>query len=208
MTSAEIFEQQQIEGSHWQPTSPLQLLQRRALEASMSTLDGTPQFPSVEEAMEGPYAEGWDEAMHKEIEELLQLETWEVVDALPPGRKAIGYKWALRTKHDKTGKFVKFKARLTAKGFAQRPGIDYDEVFAPVARFTSIRLLLSLATAEQLHLRQLDVTAAFPNAQLPESIYMQAPPQLGLPPGRFLKLQRALYGLKQSYSLIGKSLVR
>ena len=99
--------------------------------------------------------------MQKEIKELLELDTWEVVTSLPPGRKAIGFKWALRTKHDKNGKFVKFKARLTAKGFAQRPGIDFKEEFAPVARFTSIRLLLSLAASEGLHLRQLDVTAAF-----------------------------------------------
>jgi hypothetical protein len=112
--------------------------------------------------------------------------------------KAIGYKWALRTKHDKHGKFTKFKARLTAKGYAQRKGIDFNEVFAPVARFTSVRLLLSIAAAEGLNLRQLDVTAAFPNAKLEEEIYMEAPPQLGLSPGHYLKLLRALYGLKQA----------
>ena len=114
--------------------------------------------------------DGWEEATRSEINELLQLHTWEMVSSVPPNKNVIGFKWALRTKHDKHGKFVKFKARLTAKGYAQRKGVDFNEVFTPVTRFTSIRLLLSIAAAGELYLQQLDVTAAFLNAELDEEI--------------------------------------
>ena len=163
----------QTRATSWQAMSVTQLKQR--------LLWHPPQFPTIDEALSGPHVDGWEEAMRSEINELLQLHTWEVVSSIPPNKNVIGFKWALRTKHDKHGKFVKFKARPTAKGYAQRKGMDFNEVFAPVARLTSIRLLLSIAAAEGLHLRQLDVTAAFQNAELDEEIYMGPPPQLNLP---------------------------
>jgi hypothetical protein len=158
--SNEMARVEQTRATSWQAMSVTQLKQRSAV-ASTTDLDGSPQFPTIDEALSGPHVDGWEEAMRSEINELLQLHTWEVVSSVPPNKTVIGFKWALRTKHDKHGKFVKFKARLTAKGYAQRKGVDFNEVFAPVARFTSIRLLLSIAAAEGLHLRQLDVTGTF-----------------------------------------------
>jgi hypothetical protein len=64
---------------------------------------------------------------------------------LPSGCKAIGLKWVFKVKRDPTGKIVKYKARLIAKGYAQIQGVDYDEVFAPIARLETVRLLLALA---------------------------------------------------------------
>ena len=152
--------------------------------------------PSYEETLTGPYVEEWAKAKGVEISNLTRLRTWEVSD-LPPGRKAIGYKWAFKVKRQQ-GVIVKFKARLTAKGCHQKEGIDFKETFAPVARQVSLRYFLSLATAVGLHIRQADVNNAFPNAPLQEEIYMQAPPELNLPLGKVLKLLRALYGLKQA----------
>jgi hypothetical protein len=107
---------------------------------------------------------------------------------------------------EKLGK-IEYKARLTAKGFAQTAGVDFKDTFAPVVKMISIRLLLALSVTEKFILRQLDVNTAFPNALLPESeqIYMKIPPELkyAFPElvwseDAYLRLLRALYGLKQA----------
>ena len=152
--------------------------------------------PTYEETLSGPYVEKWNEAKQVELTNLQRLNTWEV-SKLPHGRTPIGYKWAFKIKREK-GVIVKFKARLTAKGCSQKAGIDYTETFAPVARQTSLRLFLSLASALGVHIKQAEVANAFPNAPLQEEIYMKAPPELGLDDGWVLKLLQALYGLKQA----------
>lgn len=86
----------------------------------------------------------WQLAMSQEMKSIESNETWKLTD-LPRGQKAIGLKWVYKLKKDATGKVVKHKARLVAKGYVQRQGIDYDEVFAPVARIESVRLLIALA---------------------------------------------------------------
>ncbi|KAG6615841.1 retrovirus-related gag-pol polyprotein [Phytophthora cinnamomi] len=94
---------------------------------------------------------------------------------LPKGRKAIGNRWVFRVKENQAGEVERFKARLVAKGFSQKYGIDYDETFAPVAKFTSIRAVLSLAAKYGLKLHQMDVKTAFLNGGLDEEIYMVQP---------------------------------
>jgi len=74
-------------------------------------------------------------------------DTWRVIDP-PPGVHLIGLKWVYKTKRDEAGFVTKFKARLVAKGYVQRQGIDFNEVFAPVARLESVRLLLALTASE------------------------------------------------------------
>ena len=83
-------------------------------------------------------------AMEKEIESLRKNDVWELAD-LPKGRKAVGSKWVLKIKTDAEGSVGRFKARLVAQGFSQKPGIDYDETFSPVARFESVRTVIALA---------------------------------------------------------------
>jgi hypothetical protein len=100
----------------------------------------------------------------KSIEE---NDTWCLAD-LPSGRRAIGLKWMFKVKRDVDGNLVKHKARLVVKGYAQRSGIDYDEVFAPVARLDYVQLLIALATSEGWEVHHLDVKSAFLNGGLQE----------------------------------------
>ncbi|KAG3058279.1 hypothetical protein PI125_g25257 [Phytophthora idaei] len=150
-------------------------------------------------AMESSNAAKWKEACDSEMESLRKNGTWILVP-LPKGRKAIGNRWVFRIKENQDGEIERFKARLVAKGFSQKYGIDYDETFAPVAKFTSIRTLLSLAAKYNLTVHQMDVKTAFLNGLLDEDIYMAQPDGYTDEehPDYVCQLKRSLYGLKQS----------
>ena len=111
---------------------------------------------SVEEAQK---CECWRQAM---VDEMMSIEangTWELVDP-PPRQRPIGLKWVFKTKRDAAGNISKHKARLVAKGYVQRQGIDFDEVFALVARLESVRLLLAHAASEGWLVHHMDVKSA------------------------------------------------
>ena len=91
--------------------------------------------------------EKWVKAMNEEIGAIEKNQTWEVAE-LPKGHKTIGVKWVFKKKMNPKGKVERYKARLVVKGYRQKAGIDYDEVFAPVARMETIRLLISVAAHE------------------------------------------------------------
>ena len=119
---------------------------------------------------------------------------------LPPGRKSIGCKWVFKVKHAEDGSVEKFQGRLVAKGFEQKYGMDYDETFSPVVKFTSIRNVIALAAEKKVHLHQMDVVSAFLNGDLEEEIYMEQPEGY-VQHGKedlVCKLRKSLYGLKQS----------
>jgi len=99
-----------------------------------------------------------------------------VVCDLPKQQRAIGLKWVFKVKKDPQGQIVKHKVRLVAKGYAQRHGVDYDEVFAPVARIETVRLLLALAAQSGWEVHHMDVKSAFLNRDLIETIFVQQPP--------------------------------
>ncbi|GKB23307.1 putative ribonuclease H-like domain-containing protein, partial [Tanacetum coccineum] len=103
------------------------------------------------------------------------LKVWILVD-LPSGKKAIGTKWVFRNKRDERSIVVKNKARLVAQGFRQEEGIDYDEVFAPVARIEAIRLFLAFASFMGFPVYQMDVKSAFPYGTIEEEVYVHQPP--------------------------------
>jgi hypothetical protein len=102
----------------------------------------------------------WRDAMNKEIEAIKSNKTW-VLTTLPEGVKSIGVKWIFKTKLNENGEIDKCKARLVEKGYAQQYGIDYAEVYAPVARLDTIRLIIALAAQEGWSIFQLDVKSAF-----------------------------------------------
>ncbi|CAL1408013.1 unnamed protein product [Linum trigynum] len=104
--------------------------------------------------------EKWREAMKQEIAAIIKNNTW-ILTSLPAGVIPIGVKWVFRTKLKEEGSVDKFKARLVAKGYSQQHGIDYTEVFAPVARWDTIRTFLALAAHHGLTVFQLDVKSAF-----------------------------------------------
>jgi hypothetical protein len=125
--------------------------------------------------------------------------TWELVP-LPKDRKSAGCKWVFRTKRDASGHIVRHKARLVAKGYSQVEGVDFNETFAPVAKFTTIRCMLAIGAIMDLEIHQMDVKTAFLNGELEEDIYMDQP-QGFMQDGKehlLCKLKKSLYGLKQS----------
>ena len=140
----------------------------------------------------------WREAMNTEIQALQANKTWSLV-SLPSHKKPIGCKWVYKITYNPDGTIEPCKARLVAKGFSQVEGIDYRETFAPVAKLTTVRVLLSLASIQGWHLHQLDVNNAFLNGDLYEDVYMQLPPSFGRKgEHRVCKLHKSLYGLKQA----------
>ena len=96
------------------------------------------------EAVRGPCAEEWQRAAREEYDSLMRMRVWELQD-LPPGRKPIGHRWVFKVKRNADGEIQRFKARLVAQGFAQKPGIDYFETYAPVAGLSVTRLLIAAA---------------------------------------------------------------
>ena len=143
--------------------------------------------------------EVWRSAMAEEISAIERNKTWTLVKA-PPGIKPIGVKWVFRMKKDQTGAVVKHKARLVAKGYSQNFGIDYEEIYAPVARFDSIRILIAIAAQLNWNLHHLDVKSAFLNGVIKEDLYVMQPEGFVKrgKESRVLKLTKALYGLKQA----------
>lgn len=146
----------------------------------------------------------WKKAMEEELHSIEENDTWELTD-LPRGRKAVGSKWVFKIKRDENGNILRHKARLVAQGFSQKFGIDYDEVFAPVARSTTLRILLSVAGSRNYHVKHYDIKTAFLNGKLDEEIYMKQPP--GFQEGsKVYKLKKSLYGLKQAARVWNKTL--
>ncbi|KAE8666843.1 hypothetical protein F3Y22_tig00112490pilonHSYRG00048 [Hibiscus syriacus] len=141
----------------------------------------------------------WRDAMDEEIKAIEKNDTWELT-SLPKGHKAIGVKWVYKTKQNAKGEIERHKARLVAKGYSQKAGIDYDEVFAPVARLETIRLIISLAAQNKWKIQQMDVKSAFLNGVLEEELYIQQPSGYEVKghEDKVLKLKKALYGLKQA----------
>jgi hypothetical protein len=140
----------------------------------------------------------WRNAMMEEMNSIMENGTWSLVD-LPPCRKPIRVKWVFKVKWDEHGAVSKYKAHLVVKGYVQRHGIDYDEVFALVARLDSMRLLISLVAHEGWELHHMDVKSVFLNGDLQEEVYVEQPADFIIAgkEHKVLKLKKALYGLHQ-----------
>lgn len=137
--------------------------------------------------------------MIEEMESIEGNSTWRLVP-LPAGHRPIGLKWVYKVKTDSAGNVVKHKARLVAKGYVQQQGIDFDEVFAPVARIESVRLLIALAAQEGWSVHHMDVKSAFLNGELKKEVYVRQPLSFVVEgqEEKVLRLSKALYGLRQA----------
>ncbi|KAL8116743.1 hypothetical protein AgCh_023048 [Apium graveolens] len=137
--------------------------------------------------------------MQAEMEAVERNSTWKLT-TLPKGRKAIDLKWIYKIKRDAAGNITKHKARIVAKGYVQRQGVDFDEVFAPVTRIETIRLLLALTAKGNWEVHHLDVKTAFLNGEIKEEVYVKQPEGFIKPGSEHLvyKLVKALYGLRQA----------
>lgn len=137
--------------------------------------------------------------LKKEYDTLIENKTWILVPR-PSNKKILTNRWVFKTKTNHHGEIEKYKARLVARGHTQELGIDYEEVFAPVARYETIRTLLAASVNEEMHVHQMDVISAYVQGELNDEIYMEQP-EMFVKHGheeKVCKLLKPLYGLKQS----------
>ncbi|GJP64955.1 hypothetical protein CLOP_g21887 [Closterium sp. NIES-67] len=128
---------------------------------------------------------------------IIENDTFDLVN-LPPGRKAISSKWLFKRKTDAGGNIERYKSRLVAKGYQQQEKKDYNEVYAPVVKGTTLRTLFAAAAIKGWVVKQMDIVTAFLNGVLEEETYMEQPEGYNDGSGRVWKLKKALYGLKQA----------
>lgn len=151
---------------------------------------------SVKQALQ---SEEWCVAMKEELEALHNNKTWSLVIP-PPNTNIVTCKWVFKVQKNSDGSFSWRKARLVARGFNQVEGVNFHETFSPVVKFTTVRLVLSFAVSNNWEMRQVDVNNAFLHRDLQEEVYMAQPPGFShkVFPNHVYKLQRSLYGLRQS----------
>ncbi|CAI7908665.1 unnamed protein product [Closterium sp. NIES-54] len=142
-----------------------------------------PEPKTLAEALSGPDAEKWKQSVKEEYDSLLENETWELCE-LPPGKKGISSKLIFRHKYGPDGELTRYKSRLVAKGFQQTKGKDFDEIFAPVGKGTTLRVMLGTAANRGWRIKQMDITTAFLNGIILEELYMLQPEGLDDGSGR------------------------
>ena len=159
---------------------------------------------SYKNALSSPHKDYWRDAISKELNGLMTLNTWDVVtqESIPSGRNLMNCHFIFDLKRNSDGSVAKFKARLVADGNTQKEGIDYSRIFSTVVKMSTLRLLLIIATKRGYFLSQVDIRMAFLQADIDGDLWMRMPP--GLPrydnTGKVLvaKLNKSLYGLKQA----------
>jgi Reverse transcriptase (RNA-dependent DNA polymerase) len=163
--------------------------------AFVASLSNNNEPSTYHQAIKDP---NWRRAMEEEIKALEHNKTW-TWESLPEGKKPIGCKWVFKIKYKPDGSIERYKARLVAKDYNQREGIDYNETFALVAKLVTVRCLLAVASARGWHLHQLDVNNVFLHGDLQEEVYMSPPSGFSCKGGtKVCRLQKSLYGLKQA----------
>jgi hypothetical protein len=153
---------------------------------------------SFEEAIKSEISLKWCGAMAEELRSMNSNDVWDLVEILI-GAKRVGCKWVYQMKYDSKGKIERFKARLIAKGFTQREGIDYTETFSHVSKKDSFRIVIALIAHYDLELHQIDVKTVFLNGDLQESVYMAHHEGFGIEYKEHMgcRLKKSIFGLKQ-----------
>jgi hypothetical protein len=161
---------------------------------------------SYAEAMRRPDATKWQAAMEEEKAAFFANGTWRIVP-IYQSWNLLSSKWVFKIKSDEYGHITRYRARLVAKGFLQREGMDYGDIFSPVVRYSTLRILLALAAHYALFKRHLDCPKAFTQADLDTPCYMKTPPGMKVPVGFCIELLKSIYGLKQASRLFHQLLV-
>jgi len=172
----------------------------------MDENDGDPEPRSVTECKNRHDWGKWKNAIQTELDSLNKRKVFGPIVLTPVDVRPVGYKWVFVRKRNEKNEIVRYKARLVAQGFSQRPGIDFEETYSPVMDGITFRYLISLAVHEKLNMHLMDVVTAYLYGSLDTQIYMKIPegfkmPEASSPKPRekySIKLQRSLYGLKQS----------
>nr|GFB44069.1 hypothetical protein [Tanacetum cinerariifolium] len=164
-------------------------------EADISNMETsiTPIEPkNISYALQDP---SWVEAIQEELLQIKIQNVWTLADC-PKGVRPIGTKWVLKNKKDKRGIVIRNKARLVAQGYTQEEVIDYDEVFAPIARVEAIRHFLAYASFMGFTVYQMDVKSAFLYGTIDEEVYIMQPPRFQDPEflAKVYKVEKAMYG--------------
>lgn len=173
------------------------------IEANIST--ALPQsFLEARRSAEWPQ---WQAAMEAELSKMTKYKVWDIIDRKHSTSKPLKAKWVFTRKiNGETGKPDAYKARWVAKGFLQRAGIDYNELYAGVAHKDSVRVFLALVNYLDLECDQVDIKAAFLNGNLEETVFMEPPEGSPISSTQVLHLRKSLYGLKQSPRCFNKAL--
>jgi hypothetical protein len=152
---------------------------------------------NIEEALTCENSKEWECTMQEEYDSFMANNTWTLV-ALPIGRKFVSCKWVFKIKQGANGEVEHYKAKLVARGFTQTYRVDYNDTFAPVAKFTSIRCILALVALEDMEIHQMYMKMTVLNGELEKEIYMEQPQGFVQQGGEHLvcKLHKSLYGLK------------
>ncbi|GKC57240.1 putative ribonuclease H-like domain-containing protein [Tanacetum coccineum] len=193
------------------PVSPIpttRIHNDHPVEQIIGDLNSAPKTRRIMKSLEehGLFSSVQQRTNHKDFQNCLfscflsQEEPKKTLVDLPNRKRAIGTKWVLRNKKDERGIVIKNKERLVAQGYTQEEGVDYDEVFAPVARIEAIRLFLAYASFKDFVVYQMDVKSAFLYGKIEEEVYVCQPPgfeDLDFP-DRVYKVEKALYGLHQA----------
>jgi hypothetical protein len=139
----------------------------------------------------------WQDAMAEEYQSIMKNDVWDIV-LRPEGKFVVASKWIYKIQHVVDGSVEKYKARFVARGFSQVEGIDYEETFAPVARYTSIRTIIAIVASMCWRLHQMDVKTTFLNGEIEEEVYIEQPNGFVIheKESHVCRLKKTLYGLK------------
>jgi hypothetical protein len=141
----------------------------------------------------------WENAMIEEYQSIIKNDVWEIVPR-QKSKDVVSSKWLFKIKHVADGSIEKYKERFVARGFSQKEGIEYEETFAPVARYTSMRTIIALAAKMKWKLHQMDVKTAFLNGVIEEEVYIKQPQGFEVEDRKshVCRLKKALYRLEQA----------
>ncbi|KAE8968599.1 hypothetical protein PF011_g27120 [Phytophthora fragariae] len=197
---------------HYVAHKLVKVLQCEFISPTQSRLHSrdVPVPATYKQAIRSKFAAYWLAAIAEELESLRKHGVWQVVDRSAAGKSAvITNKWVFGIKKDENGFVKRFKARLVIHGFKQKFGDNYNETFAPVIRFDTIRVAIYFAVQRRWSIFQYDVKTAFLHGKLTEEVFMEMPQGNGSPGNREIcKLIKSLYGLKQAPHVWNKTLHR